>query len=125
MKIIIQYKYILCLFFVVMVSCKKSKQDQSKSHAAVEKTIYTCSMHPEIIRDEPGNCPICGMQLVKKEVGSKKVSNVKLEMLLKPTNEFVISTLPKTTIEKRERAIEIESLGKIDYDTKEVGTISA
>ena len=26
-------------------------------------TQYTCPMHPEIIRDEPGNCPICGMSL--------------------------------------------------------------
>jgi cation transport ATPase/YHS domain-containing protein len=26
-------------------------------------TQYTCPMHPEIIRDEPGNCPICGMAL--------------------------------------------------------------
>ncbi len=24
---------------------------------------WTCSMHPQIIRDEPGNCPICGMEL--------------------------------------------------------------
>lgn len=27
------------------------------------KTLYTCSMHPHIIRDEPGVCPICGMDL--------------------------------------------------------------
>jgi uncharacterized paraquat-inducible protein A len=26
---------------------------------------YTCPMHPEIIRDEPGDCPICGMDLVR------------------------------------------------------------
>ncbi|MBN7774903.1 heavy metal translocating P-type ATPase [Nitratireductor aquimarinus] len=26
-------------------------------------TQYTCPMHPEIIRDEPGSCPICGMAL--------------------------------------------------------------
>ncbi len=32
---------------------------------AAEKTLYTCSMHPQIIRDEPGDCPICGMRLVK------------------------------------------------------------
>lgn len=25
---------------------------------------YTCSMHPEIVKDEPGSCPICGMDLV-------------------------------------------------------------
>lgn len=26
-------------------------------------TQWTCPMHPEIIRNEPGNCPICGMKL--------------------------------------------------------------
>src|SRR5258705_7906369 len=25
---------------------------------------YTCPMHPQIIKDEPGKCPICGMKLV-------------------------------------------------------------
>ena len=30
---------------------------------------YTCSMHPQIIKDEPGKCPICGgMKLIKKKV---------------------------------------------------------
>ena len=29
-----------------------------------QNEIYTCSMHPQIIRDKPGNCPICGMTLV-------------------------------------------------------------
>jgi len=28
------------------------------------KTLYTCGMHPWIIQDHPGNCPICGMKLV-------------------------------------------------------------
>ena len=30
---------------------------------------YTCSMHPQIHQDHPGNCPICGMKLVKKDAG--------------------------------------------------------
>jgi len=30
---------------------------------AESQTLYTCSMHPHIIRDEPGNCPICNMAL--------------------------------------------------------------
>ena len=30
------------------------------------KVLYTCSMHPFIIRDKPGTCPICGMELIKK-----------------------------------------------------------
>jgi Cu(I)/Ag(I) efflux system membrane fusion protein len=28
------------------------------------KTKYTCEMHPEIVKDKPGNCPICGMTLI-------------------------------------------------------------
>src|ERR1017187_8124671 len=27
------------------------------------KTLYTCGMHPQVILDHPGNCPICGMKL--------------------------------------------------------------
>jgi len=27
---------------------------------------YTCPMHPQIVRDQPGNCPICGMELVER-----------------------------------------------------------
>jgi RND family efflux transporter MFP subunit len=29
-----------------------------------QKTLYTCGMHPQIIKDKPGDCPICGMKLV-------------------------------------------------------------
>ncbi|HEX5152817.1 MAG TPA: multicopper oxidase domain-containing protein [Parafilimonas sp.] len=35
---------------------------------AQTKTYYTCVMHPEIKVDKPGNCPKCGMTLVKKTV---------------------------------------------------------
>src|SRR5262245_5688655 len=31
--------------------------------AAVEGVQWTCPMHPEILRDHPGSCPICGMAL--------------------------------------------------------------
>ncbi len=31
--------------------------------AVAEGTVYTCPMHPEIVRDGPGDCPICGMAL--------------------------------------------------------------
>jgi len=34
---------------------------------APKGTIYTCPMHPEIVRSEPGSCPICGMALEPDE----------------------------------------------------------
>ncbi|HEX6789756.1 MAG TPA: efflux RND transporter periplasmic adaptor subunit, partial [Candidatus Krumholzibacteria bacterium] len=46
--------------------CAKKKAADEAGEGVVVK--YTCPMHPEIIRDEPGKCPICGMDLVKKEI---------------------------------------------------------
>ncbi|MGE5361802.1 MAG: efflux RND transporter periplasmic adaptor subunit [Bacteroidales bacterium] len=39
--------------------------------AAPAKVLYTCPMHPQVQSDKPGQCPICGMDLVKKTVSSK------------------------------------------------------
>jgi len=36
--------------------------------------VYICPMHPEVIKDKPGKCPKCGMNLEKKEVVKKVVS---------------------------------------------------
>ena len=44
-----------------------------------EKQLYTCGMHPQVIQDHPGNCPICGMKLtpVRKqaETGAKAAAD--------------------------------------------------
>lgn len=34
-----------------------------EADATPQGTLYTCPMHPEIVRDAPGTCPICGMAL--------------------------------------------------------------
>ena len=38
--------------------------EHALKHMAAE---YRCPMHPDIVRDEPGKCPVCGMDLVKVE----------------------------------------------------------
>ena len=35
--------------------------------ARTGKVVYTCPMHPAVVSDAPGECPICGMELVEKE----------------------------------------------------------
>jgi len=40
---------------------------------------YYCPMHPQIIYDHPGRCPICGMDLVKKEETSPKTQGPVVE----------------------------------------------
>ena len=38
--------------------------------------IYVCPMHPTYTSDRPGDCPICGMRLVKREQGNKKIVHI-------------------------------------------------
>ncbi len=40
------------------------------AHAAPKGTEWTCPMHPEIVRDAPGSCPICGMALEPRAITS-------------------------------------------------------
>jgi Cu(I)/Ag(I) efflux system membrane fusion protein len=51
--------HFLCLLLVVAFAPSCSKKTNPE-----EKTLYTCSMHPQVVQDHPGNCPICGMKLV-------------------------------------------------------------
>ncbi|MGD8925459.1 MAG: efflux RND transporter periplasmic adaptor subunit [Thioalkalispiraceae bacterium] len=56
---------------------------------------YVCPMHPNIIRNEPGNCPICGMDLVLKEQEQEKTAaEKKLLYYRHPHNPQVTSDKP-------------------------------
>jgi hypothetical protein len=49
-------------------ACNNSTPADSKVEVkSTEKVEYTCTMHPEVRSDKPGDCPKCGMALVKME----------------------------------------------------------
>jgi Cu+-exporting ATPase len=52
---------------------------QPKAPATPTGRKYTCPMHPEIIRDGPGSCPICGMALEPLTVSLEEVENHELK----------------------------------------------
>lgn len=113
---------LLAIIFIAS-ACKESTKQHQQVTAGI---IYTCPMHPQIIRNKSGDCPICGMKLVKKESSNaKRTTNIQLESLLKPTNEFVVSTVPVTTMQEKNVPVEINSLGSITYDTRYTNTISS
>ncbi len=52
---------LFCALFIAFFATSCSKRAPAN---AGEKTFYTCSMHPQVVQDHPGDCPICGMKLV-------------------------------------------------------------
>jgi Cu+-exporting ATPase len=61
---------------------------------ALTKTEYTCPMHPEIVRDQPGACPICGMALEPRTVTATEEENPELRSMSRRFWVSAILTIP-------------------------------
>lgn len=74
---------LVAAFLLLFSACRNNGSSQSQheghDHSTMQHdtaAVYTCPMHPEVVRNEPGQCPVCNMDLVKKEApsGSQKDS---------------------------------------------------
>jgi Cu(I)/Ag(I) efflux system membrane fusion protein len=89
---------------------------QNKKQALQEQ--YTCSMHPAIVQDKPGTCPICFMDLVKVGTTGDNGSIRLNENQIKLAN---VSTAP---VVKKEMEIKTILNGKIAVDEEQTEIIS-
>lgn len=90
-------------------------------------------MDPEIIRAEPGRCPICGMDLVRKHPDTTTSPQVfhtddlaaEVAMVLKPTNESVIAGVNTIRPVFKNVTMTIEAPGYLTYDLQKQSVVSA
>ena len=74
-------------------------------------------MHPQISKNKPGNCPICGMQLIEKNILSKEDNVGDLGTILFPTNEFAIGNYETIQPIDTTMSETIEIPGILTYNT--------
>jgi membrane fusion protein, copper/silver efflux system len=92
------------------------------THIAADGTEYTCSMHPQIRQNEPGQCPLCGMALTP--VSSNSSSND--PFLLEMTPEAVaLSNVQTLKISNSSMKGEITLTGKIQPNEQKVKSLTA
>jgi Cu(I)/Ag(I) efflux system membrane fusion protein len=82
-------------------------------------------MYPEIIRDKPGNCPICGMTLVKKQNAGHAIKSTSIENFLKRTDNFILGNYKTTTPKDTTINSEINLPGIVAYDPNSSVNIAA
>ena len=110
----------------------KDGDGHSKAEHAV-KQLWTCSMHPFIVKDKPGTCPICGMELIKKldgAAGGEQTAEQKqqAEMIghvsISPTQRVMANV---ATVEARQSVLskEINAVGIVQYDQSRQAKVTA
>jgi len=64
------------LFLGSLIFGNGSNKDAEHTHEVVSESNqkWTCSMHPQILQSEPGDCPICGMDMVPTELSDDGLS---------------------------------------------------
>lgn len=127
------------LVLFILASCRTGSENKDASatghrkgeplghnHASVLDE-YTCPMHPQIVQDKPGSCPICGMDLVKKASsgGDSLAVDASLKALLQPTNSMVVAGIKTVRPERRSQSGTVNANGIITYDTRQLFTIPA
>ena len=108
------------MFFACSDQRKKPVAPQVKT--AVK---YTCPMHPQVLEDRPGTCPICGMTLVKKAHQASEDAGISLNTVLKPVNALVVSSVAAITPEQKAIPVNVSANGYLDFDTRTFNNIAS
>tara|TARA_R110001583_G_scaffold53483_3_gene164960 strand:+ start:421 stop:2283 length:1863 start_codon:yes stop_codon:yes gene_type:complete len=79
--------------------------------------LWTCAMHPQIQLEEPGNCPICGMELIPMDTSTTndKISD---EEIVLSEEAYQLANIQTSVVEKANAEKEIRLLGKVQPDER-------
>lgn len=95
-----------------------STNEHNHEHSTETKAnqMWTCSMHPQIMKTEPGDCPICGMDLIPAEAGAQGLSADEFKLTENAMKLANIQTTIIGTADGSENIIELS--GKIEANEK-------
>lgn len=94
------------------------------THEAGEETTYTCSMHPQIRQDEPGDCPICGMELIPAEQKSDKTESSPFVHTMS-AEAMALANVQTQKIEAVKPRHDVQLTGKIKVNEQKLEVITA
>jgi Cu(I)/Ag(I) efflux system membrane fusion protein len=99
---------------------KTQQAPQEQAEAAVK--FWTCAMHPQIQQPGPGQCPLCGMDLIPVTDSRQGGGESSIELSPSAVKLAGIMTAP---VERRFESVEVRLDGKVDYDETRVSKIAA
>ena len=116
-----------CLFFGAIFGWiirggGESETENQESLATDGETIWVSPMHPHIRQNEPGKCPICGMDLVPLSQLSNSTNPYQMEMT---PEAMALSNVMTTKVSSGASASRLQLTGKIQPDEKRVKSLTS
>lgn len=94
------------------VSGGTTAMSDETAHGEANHSYYTCTMHPQIHEHSAGNCPICGMPLVKVKGGREKSQSMQSSAILPTDYQKKVMQFTQGKVERREVSFEIPVGGR-------------
>ncbi len=82
-------------YFLFGNSGTKTMEMTEHDHSSEAGQMWTCSMHPQIMQPEAGDCPICGMDLIPAEAGASGLSPEQFKMT---ENALALANIQTTVV---------------------------
>jgi Cu(I)/Ag(I) efflux system membrane fusion protein len=116
-------KYILfaLVLTALFTACKPKPQQVAKTQS---KTYFTCSMHPQIHENHDGNCPICGMKLIKVEITGTNSSTVSDKITL-TASQIQLASIQTDTLKEEYIGNEKTLTGTVTTNENQAEQMSA
>jgi len=114
-------KLFALLFTLLFAACKQ--KSQTVVAKAQGKVYYTCSMHPQIHEDHDGNCPICGMKLIKVELTGTSDKNA--DRITLTATQLQLASIQTDTIREENTGSEKTLTGTVTADENKTEELSA
>ncbi len=95
-KVLLLIMFLLILSITGIYYFAIYEKNETKTKVSQQnKQLWTCGMHPQVVQDHPGNCPICGMKLVPKQgTGTKSNGGRKILYYRSPMDPSITSPTP-------------------------------
>ena len=78
-----------------LFNTSEGNSEAEHEHSEETTQMWTCSMHPQIMQPEPGDCPICGMDLIPAEAGAEGLAADQFRMT---ENALALANITTTTV---------------------------
>lgn len=122
---IILVAVIILTLGMVVAGRKYLKPETRKEKSVSAKKQYVCSMHPEVVQDKPGDCPICAMALIEKIDHDMNLADSTLNDVVSPVNQSVLASIATVMPVQTDLPVTIKAYGIINWDPGRIRTVSA